>query len=126
MATNSQQPIEIDARDGRGYVERVDERDELATSRRRRHRAQRDAGPSRRSRTDQLQQLARGKTAPKRSVQRDETGRTNRIFIVRIDRRKRRRERAVETPGREGGDERSAIGTGKRHSFVLYSPFKVN
>ena len=67
VAADPQQPIEIDAGRRRRldveHVERIDQRDQLAARGRRRQHLQQQAGAPRRSRADQLRQLAARKPA---------------------------------------------------------------
>ena len=67
VPADPEQPIEIDAGRRRRldveHVERVDQRHELAARGGRRHHLQQEAGAPRRSRTDQLGQLAARKPA---------------------------------------------------------------
>ena len=67
VAADPEQPAEIDAGGRRRldveHVERIDERDELAARGRRGEHLQQQARPARRSRADQLRQLAARKPA---------------------------------------------------------------
>ena len=67
VAADPQQPIEIDAGRRRRldveHVERVDQRDQLAARGRGRQHLQQEAGAARRSRADELGQLAARKPA---------------------------------------------------------------
>ena len=82
VAADPEQPVEIDA--GRGgrrdveHVERIDERDELAARGGRREHLQQQARAARRSRADELGELAARKPAAQPRVQRRNAGRGRR------------------------------------------------
>ncbi len=124
MTADPEQAVEIEA-GGRGrldieHVERVDERHQFSTPAGRGQQAQQQARAARRSRADDLGELPAREPASEFCVQSRNTRGTDGVFIVGVERRQGRRERAVELTRTE---QRFEMGGCAGHNVSLYLRF---
>ena len=99
------------------HVERVDQRDELAAGGGGGHHRHEQAEPARRSRADDLGQLAARKSAAQPGIQGWNAGRAAGVFRIGFRRRQRRGQGAIEMTGAK---KRFEVGAGKRHDSFRF------